>query len=102
MVLSFSSCAVSELDLEYKNSNEPVPTGVVAVKSSNDSSSDSFILLLSDSQSDQGAILSNQIIFKNGRYSLIMSKDEARMLGLNDSVYNYFSELVKSLNAQDD
>lgn len=56
------------------------------------------ILRLHKRQSDQMSMIINCILEKDSVFSLDLSIEESRMLGIPDSVYQQGTEIIKSLN----
>ena len=101
MPLVVQSCAITEAELAQTGQEETMKRRKVAVKSPDDYSSETMKSLMSVNQSDPGAILSNQIIQKNGHYVLLLSRNEALQMGISEAVYNYFQGCVHSMNSQE-
>ena len=97
LVLAFTaSCAVSEASISPEEKKE---MRTLRTKSSitGVSPADSLQLVY-EAQNSKSAFLQGMVIKKNGEWALAISRENAIMLGVPDSLYSNFVEYVGKLN----
>ena len=97
LVLAFTaSCAVSEASISPEEKKE---MRTLRTKSSitGVSPADSLQMVY-EAQSSKSALLQGMVIKMNGGWVLAISRDDASLLGVSDSLYSNFVEYVNRLN----
>ena len=91
-----ASCAVSEASI---GSDEQKEKRSLRAKSSISTVSPADSLqMVYEAQSSKSALLQGMVIKMNGGWVLAISRDDASLLGVSDSLYSNFVEYVNRLN----
>lgn len=54
--------------------------------------------MISRIQSDKEVLIMNQVLFRDGRFTLDLSKADAESLGIQDELYDKYSHYVEEIN----